>query len=317
MDQIESTTQPAFPVYNIKAIARLVGLLPVTLRAWERRYGLPNPSRGEKGYRLYSEYDLQTLRWLKNQIEAGMNISQAVDYLTELRASGRDPTTNVETRAVDQMISEEALSGQLEKELMVLNEIGATEILRRAIALYPMDHVLLEIIQPMLVRIGEAWHSGAVEVAAEHFATQFVTRQLMAFISAAAAPYHTAVIAAACAPGETHQVGLLMLVAILRWHGWDVRYFGPDLDLESSEKTLVPLRPRILMFTATRVESAERLNRLPQLLGRFQEPAPVVVLGGQAFKNFRLENVPAVYIQDEPKEMMVTLEGILSLHEKR
>ena len=52
------------PVYNIKAVSRLVGLLPVTLRAWERRYGLPAPSRGEQGYRLYSERDLHVLRWL-------------------------------------------------------------------------------------------------------------------------------------------------------------------------------------------------------------------------------------------------------------
>ena len=78
-------------VYNIKAVARLIGLLPVTLRAWERRYGLPNPQRGDQGYRLYSEYDLQTLRWIKNQMDAGLSISRAVDYLTELRQAGKDP----------------------------------------------------------------------------------------------------------------------------------------------------------------------------------------------------------------------------------
>jgi MerR family transcriptional regulator, light-induced transcriptional regulator len=37
------------------------------------------------------------------------------------------------------------------------------------------------------------------------------------------------VIVAACAPGEMHQIGLLMLVVMLRWRGWDVKYLGPDL----------------------------------------------------------------------------------------
>ena len=56
------TATSNLPVYNIKAVSRLLGLLPVTLRAWERRYGLPNPIRGDQGYRLYSEHDLCTLR---------------------------------------------------------------------------------------------------------------------------------------------------------------------------------------------------------------------------------------------------------------
>ena len=79
------------PVYNIKAVSRLVGLLPVTLRAWERRYGLPLPQRGDQGYRLYSDYDLNTLRWIKIQLETGLSISRVVEYLNELRTSGKDP----------------------------------------------------------------------------------------------------------------------------------------------------------------------------------------------------------------------------------
>ena len=77
------------PSYNIKAVANLVGVLPVTLRAWERRYGFPSPSRGGQGYRLYSEHDLQTLRWLKAQLDAGMNIGQAAQQLHQMRQTGK------------------------------------------------------------------------------------------------------------------------------------------------------------------------------------------------------------------------------------
>ena len=90
---MESTvyTDYDLPSYNIKAVAQMVGLLPVTLRAWERRYGLPSPSRGGQGYRLYSEHDLQTLRWLKQQLEAGMNIGQAAQRLHLLLEANKDP----------------------------------------------------------------------------------------------------------------------------------------------------------------------------------------------------------------------------------
>jgi DNA-binding transcriptional MerR regulator len=79
------------PVYNIKAISHLVGLLPVTLRAWERRYGLPKPSRGVQGYRYYSEYDLKTLLWVKKQMEFGLSISRVIENLKFLRKTGKDP----------------------------------------------------------------------------------------------------------------------------------------------------------------------------------------------------------------------------------
>ena len=87
------------PVYNIKAVSQMTGLLPVTLRAWERRYGLPNPQRGEQGYRLYSEEDLRTLQWLKAQVDAGMSISRAVQYLNELRESGKKPPPGLAAKA--------------------------------------------------------------------------------------------------------------------------------------------------------------------------------------------------------------------------
>lgn len=82
------------PVYNIKAISQLVGLLPVTLRAWERRYGLPKPIRGIQGYRYYSEYDLKTLLWIKTQLAFGLSISLVIENLKRLRNTGNDPVVN-------------------------------------------------------------------------------------------------------------------------------------------------------------------------------------------------------------------------------
>lgn len=36
-------------LYPIREVARLTGINPVTLRAWERRYGLIEPKRTEVG----------------------------------------------------------------------------------------------------------------------------------------------------------------------------------------------------------------------------------------------------------------------------
>ena len=316
--------QDQLPVYNIKAVSRLVGLLPVTLRAWERRYGLPSPHRGDQGYRLYSEHDLNILRWLKNQIDSGMSIGRAVDYLHELYHSGQDPVAlfdTISSTAGVHLNAEESpspfpsplsLNGELLRCLMEFDEIGASEVMRRAFALYSVDQVLMEVTTPALIRIGELWHEGTMPIATEHFASQFCMQHLMSMIAGSATPTQPGSIVAACAPGETHQIGMLMLVVMLRWRGWDVKYLGPDLKLDGLGEALAPLHPTAIMFTATRVESAERLAGLADILEHFSEPKPLILLGGSAFSGMRLpESVPAIYIQLSPVETVKSIEHLL------
>src|SRR5512135_2457059 len=65
----------------MKTVVQQTGITPTTLRAWERRYGILQPDRSDGGYRLYSEQDIALLRWLKSQVEAGVNIGRAVALL--------------------------------------------------------------------------------------------------------------------------------------------------------------------------------------------------------------------------------------------
>ena len=74
------------PIFNVKAVATQSGVQASTLRAWERRYGVPQPPRSDSGYRLYSARDAAIVRWLKHQIEGGMSISQAVNLLHSIQA---------------------------------------------------------------------------------------------------------------------------------------------------------------------------------------------------------------------------------------
>jgi DNA-binding transcriptional MerR regulator len=67
------------PAFNLKAVLRETGLAADTLRAWERRYGLPTPQRTAGGHRLYSQYDIETIKWLIARQAEGLSISRAVD----------------------------------------------------------------------------------------------------------------------------------------------------------------------------------------------------------------------------------------------
>ena len=56
-------------LFPIREVARLTGVNPVTLRAWERRYGLIQPLRTESGHRLYSSTDIDTVHRILGWIE--------------------------------------------------------------------------------------------------------------------------------------------------------------------------------------------------------------------------------------------------------
>jgi DNA-binding transcriptional MerR regulator len=78
-------------LFNLKAVIQQTGLKPDTLRAWERRYGLPSPHRSSGGHRLYSPHDVETIRWLMARQREGLSIQRAVDLWRQIVAEGRDP----------------------------------------------------------------------------------------------------------------------------------------------------------------------------------------------------------------------------------
>ena len=77
--------------FNLSVVLRETGIKADTLRAWERRYGLPQPERTEGGHRLYSQRDIEIVRWLMAREEEGLRISQAVEMFTQEVSHGNDP----------------------------------------------------------------------------------------------------------------------------------------------------------------------------------------------------------------------------------
>lgn len=299
------------PSYNIKAVAQMLGLLPVTLRAWERRYGLPTPQRGGQGYRLYSEHDMQTLRWLKSQIDSGMNIGQAARKLTQLKETGQDPAAKEITR-VDKPMSLENLRLMVLHSLHQFNDQTATEAMRQAFSLYTAEDVFSQLIAPNMVDIGNSWHKGELPIAEEHFASHFFQEQLIGLMAVAPQPYRSGLIVASCLPGEYHQLGILMVTVLLRMRGWNVLYLGPNLSLDGLAEVLIPLHPRIILFSATIPESATQAVQLPHLLSKFPAPAPQIILGGKGFSAISLpEKLPFPVYTEDPSAIVHKIEDYL------
>ena len=174
---------PDTPLYSVAAVARHTGVPAVTLRAWERRYGFPRPSRASGGRRLYTQRDIWTVRALRSQTDQGVPISRAIALLGDGELATRASRASQSAR--DSPLA--TLGDQLLEALLDLAAGRAEQVLSEALSLLSVEDVCLGLIQPALNEIGRRWHSGEASVAQEHFATGLVRARLSSLLQHALA----------------------------------------------------------------------------------------------------------------------------------
>ena len=262
------------PAFNLKAVVQETGIKPDTLRAWERRYGLPEPERSTGGHRLYSQRDIDTLRWLLARQEEGLSISRAVELWRQLEEGNQDPLLSVEYSLAE---SEPALPIVMGEEVTAFrqqwidaclgfNERAADQILAQGFALFPAEVVCLEVLQRGIREIGEGLYAGEVSVQQEHFASALAIRKLEAMLAANPLPLRSGRILLAGAAEEEHVIGQLLFQLLLRRKGWEVVYLGASVPLQRLEESLDVVRPQLIVLTAQQLYTAAALQTMAETL---------------------------------------------------
>lgn len=292
------------PTFNMKVVMRETGLKPDTLRAWERRYGMPNPERSSGGHRLYSQYDIDQLKWLIARQKEGLSISNAVDLWHQLEAKGQDPmlALSAET-SIRSSLSAETLSGERIDQLRAewveaclnFDEHRAQHSLAEAFAIYPVETVCFELLQQGLNQIGEGWYDGSVTVEQEHFATALSLRQLDALLAATPPALGQGRLLVACPPKEEHTFSPILLTLMLRRRNWDVICLGANVPLERLDKMVQAINPRLVILIAQTLRTAGTL--LP-LANRLLEAQIRVAFGGAVFTHLEdtRSRIPGHYL---------------------
>ncbi|MFE8700652.1 MerR family transcriptional regulator [Cytobacillus sp. FJAT-54145] len=212
-------------MYNIKKVSELVDIPTVTIRAWENRYKVISPTRTEGGHRLYSQKDIETLKWLKVQIqENNMKISEAVRSLSQNATAQKleSQTAKIETPGFDGLIN------QLYDALVDLNTEKANTITDLAFSMHDFEDVFQNLFVQVLYRVGDEWKMDNITAAQEHFASQFIIQRCTQFLRILPINQQLPKVVAFCPEGEHHHIGLMLFSLFLRKKGMDVIYLGPN-----------------------------------------------------------------------------------------
>jgi DNA-binding transcriptional MerR regulator len=308
------------PRFNLKAVVQQTGLKPDTLRAWERRYGLPTPERSSGGHRLYSQHDVDIIKWLIARKREGLSIKRAVELWRQVEAESRDPlqaATPIATPTAPAPVPHPAgeTIAQLRRQwidaCLAYDEQRTEQLLNQAFGLYSPETVAIELLQRAVVQIGEGWYKGDVTVQQEHFCSSLVVRRLEALVMAAPPPIRPGRILAACPPEEQHVIGLLLLTFLLRRQGWAVAYLGANVPVEQLATTVAVIRPQLVIMAAQLLHTAAALKESALAL---QQAGVPLAYGGQIFNLLPAlrERIHGHFLGEELKGVPQRVESLMA-----
>lgn len=274
------------PKYTIKVVSERTGVRPVTLRAWERRYDLLDPNRLENNYRLYSEQDIQILRWITHRLDDGLSISNAVREYHGLREN------NIWPEALPTVIAPEPTrqpeyppnhyAEQLFQAFVDHKQADVKKLVDSIQRMFDLDTIFFEIFQPCLYEIGEAWYRGEIRIATEHAASAYIRGILMQLLQAFPVYTNAPSLLIGCAPEEFHEIAPLMLSVLLRREGYQVEFLGADLPSDDLVLYAEDVSPAMIVLSAGFEHTAYPLFTLQSRLSKLPSQ-PILGYGGRYF----------------------------------
>lgn len=252
---------------RIGELSRRVGVSPELLRAWERRYGLLRPERTDGGFRLYSSADERRIQAMQQQLALGLSAAEAASVAL---AAAEDEPAAAESAgdlAEGARALEEALDG--------LDDGAAQAALDRLFGAFMLETVLGDVILPYLRRLGERWERNEVTIGQEHFASNLLRARLLGLARGwgrGAGPRALL----ACAPGELHDLPLIIFGLALRARGWRITFLGPDTPVATVAETAQRLGPVLVVVSAAQAGRLEAADVELRALARKQ---PLAVAG--------------------------------------
>jgi DNA-binding transcriptional MerR regulator len=296
---------PDTPRYNIKAVVQQTQVNVSTLRAWEQRYGVPHPTRSDHGHRLYSQRDVEIVKWLKRCTEEGLAISQAVAMLRDINEIGDGAALRAATQArvsVPAPAQPEGpwlnLRDQLLGALMNVNLRQAHLLVNSAVTHFPTETIVLELFQPILAEIGARWASGSLCVAEERVASNFIRQRLLS-LTQLHAPFASGPrLICLCAPGELHEIGLLMFALLMEQRGWELVYLGQTAAAEGMGSFLCRMTPALVCVSVTMAEHLTGLLEVAAVVESLRQSRLTLAYSGRVFERHPelRQRLPGVFL---------------------
>lgn len=244
------------------------GISHSSLRFLERE-GLVTPARTLGGHRLYTQDDIALILQIKKW--QGQNLS-----LEMIRHRLREMHSLDSPALLSREFMERGVAGRF---------MGAGSLLLAADdSGKPLVWTFGEVLEPALVEVGERWQDGTLLVAQEKQFSE-TARDVISQLSQRHARIDPdkLTLLAACVEGDRHELGLRMIVGMLRSEGYPVHFLGADVHPSFLLEAVRLHRPRVVLLS---IDLPEHVPALEATLDALREASPgvgeiTVMVGGK------------------------------------
>lgn len=227
--------------YSIKELEQLSGIKAHTIRIWEKRHNIIQPSRTTTNIRFYSDDDLKKIINVSLLNNNGIKISRIADMT--LAEMNRKVLEISEIKSDTSVYIDQLILAMIDMEEEAFEKILNTIILR-----YGFERTVTEIIYPYLEKIGILWQAQNITPAHEHFISNLIRQKIIVAIDGLPLPPKTARKIVLFLPeGEMHELGLLFNHYLARLLGYRTYYLGQNVPHEDLINVVETHQPELLI----------------------------------------------------------------------
>ncbi|NJW52832.1 MerR family transcriptional regulator [Salinimicrobium oceani] len=267
--------------FSISQLSQFSGIKSHTIRIWEQRYNALQPHRSEGNTRYYDGSQLRRLLNIVSLSGTGKKVSQLCtlsdEELFQLRKEyeGSAGLSNDYEYFINQLIA----GG------MSYDEINFDKTFSHCLLRFGLQKTYVEIIYPLLNRIGLMWSTNNIPPSQEHYISNLLRQKMFTAIDAMPPGVEGEEKWLLFLPeDEFHELGLLFANYFLRSKGKHVVYLGPNVPLSSVRHTLEDISVHnLLLFMVHRYDAndvAAYINELLELT-----PGKKIYIAGNGITN--------------------------------
>jgi MerR family transcriptional regulator, light-induced transcriptional regulator len=209
-------------IYSIKDLECLSGIKAHTIRIWEKRYNLLDPSRTDTNIRTYSDEDVRRILNVSMLVKSGYKISNVASFDHEkiqaeiIRINKK---SNDSEKGIDQLLL----------HTVNLDSFGFENTLDKIILENGFSKTILHVVFPFFERIGILWQAGSVFTAHEHFVSNLVRDRLIRETGKYKPSESSGAGLFFLRENEWHELGLLFSCYLAARAGFKTFYLGQSL----------------------------------------------------------------------------------------
>lgn len=219
-------------LYSIKDLEYLSGIKAHTIRIWEKRYHLLDPSRTDTNIRSYSDDDVRRILNVALLIKSGYKISNVASFdeakiqseVIRLNRNLTDPEKNID---------------QLLFHAVNLDTWGFEHLLDKMIEELGFSKTIQQVVFPFFERIGILWQAGSIFTAHEHFVSSLVRNRLIREAGKFESNESAKSVLFFLRENEYHELGLLFMNYLAAQAGLRYVYLGQSLPFADLSNLLV------------------------------------------------------------------------------